>query len=411
MIGIKKILLVFLGVSGLLLAALLSILAFGGGLGDSKAEKQEIGVSNGSVLVGTSLPMSGHVSFFSEYYYGGQAYFDKINEAGGVYGRKVKSLVYDDQYDPAKTIINTQRLIAQDKVFALFNYVGTPTGIKALPLLNEAKVPLVGLGTGASVFREPVQPYVFNLRASYHQEAEAFVRGVVDELKMAKIAIFYQFDDYGFDGLKGAEVALAKRGLTPVATASYQRGTLDVEAAAEAIKKSGAEAVFMVSVYAPASKFIKLVRSDGYNPILGNLSFVGSEALAAELGAAGNGVVVTQVVPPQTEKSILTGVDEYVTMLKKYYPEKNPTFSGLEGYLNAKIVVEGLERSGPNPTREKFISSLESIRKYSLDIASAVNFSHDHHQGMERVYLTYVKDGKFILFTDWQEAAKERELR
>lgn len=363
----------------------------------------ENGVGKDSILVGSSLPLSGHVSFFSEYYYGGDAYFSKINDEGGVHGRKIKTVVYDDQYDPALTVFNTQKLINQDKVFALFNYVGTPTGIKVLPIINEARVPLVGIGTGAEVFRNPLQPYLFNLRASYYQEAEAFIKGVVEDLKMTKIAVFYQFDDYGFDGLKGAELAMAKYGLKPVVSASYRRGTLDVESAAEAIRNSGAEAIFMVSVYAPASKFIKLVRSGGYNPIFGNLSFVGSEALAADLGEDGNGVVVTQVVPPQAEKSILIGVDEYVAVLKKYFPDKSPTFSGFEGYLDAKIFVEGLERSGRELTREKFVRSLESIDKYSLDIASSVSFSKSNHQGMNRVYLTYIKDGKFNLFSDWQE--------
>jgi len=406
----KKLIITFFGVLGVSLACLLSFYFFGAS-SVQFANDQEVGVTNKSIIIGSSLPMTGHVAFFAEYYYGGQAYFNKVNELGGILGRKIKTIVYDDQYDPAKIVVNTQRLIAQDKVFALFNYVGTPTGIKALPIINEAKIPLVGLGTGANVFRSPLQPFVFNLRASYHQEADAFIKGVVEDLKMNKVAVFYQFDDYGFDGLKGAEIALAKYGLRPVVTASYQRASLDVEAAAETIKNSGAEAVFMVSVYAPAAKFIKLVRSDNYSPIFGNLSFVGSEALAEELGTSGNGVVVTQVVPPQAEKNILIGVDEYVAMMKEYYPEKLPTFSGLEGYLNAKVLVEGLERSGPNPTREKFVQSLETIKKYSLNIASPVTFNKENHQGMNRVYLTYIKDGKFVLFNDWQEVLKEKNSK
>ncbi len=405
----KKILLGIMALGAIIVSLFYLALFFGGSLSETAIETP--GVSDTAIMIGTSLPMTGHVSFFSEYYFGGQAFFDKVNDEGGVHGRKIRVKVYDDQYDPAKTVANTQRLISQDKVFALFNYVGTPTGIKALPLINEAKIPLVGIGTGADVFRNPVQPYVFNLRASYHQEAGAFIKGVVEDLKMTKVAVFYQFDDYGFDGLKGAEIALAGYGLKPVVTASYQRGSLDVEAAAEAVRKSGAEAVFMVSVYAPASKFIKLVRSKDYNPIFGNLSFVGSEALAKELGTAGDGVVVTQVVPPQADKNILVGVDEYVAVLKKYYPEKTPTFSGLEGYLDAEIMTEGLERAGPDLTRGKFIRSLESIRKYSLNIASTVNFSEKNHQGMSRIYLTYIKDGKFVLFTDWQEALNEKDSK
>lgn len=390
------------------MAALLSFYFFGGNPG-LVPETQEAGVDRDSIIIGTSMAMTGHAGFASEYYFGGLAYLKKINDEGGIYGRKIRTIVYDDQYNPTKTAENTRKLIEQDRVFALFNYGGTPTVAKALPIINEAKVPLVGIGSGAEIFRNPLQPYLFNIRASYHQEAEAFIKGVVGDLKMTKVAVFYQADDYGFDGLKGAELALAKYGLKPVAIASYQRGSLDVEAAAETIRNSRAEAVFMVCVHFPGAKFIKILRDGGYNPIFGNLSFVGSEGLASELGALGNGVVITQAVPPQAENNILIGVNEYVEVFKKYYPDKAPSFISLEGYLSAKILVEGLERSGHYPTREKLIKSLESIKKYSVDIAATIDFSPQNHQGMNRVYLTYIKDGKFVFFNDWQEVVVEKE--
>lgn len=361
------------------------------------------GISKNEIIIGTASAQTGHVGFFYEYLIGAEAYLNKINDQGGVYGRRIKLISYDDQYDPAKTVYYTQKLINEDKVFALFNFVGTPTVIKAVPMIESAQVPLLGIGSGAEVFRSPVKKYIFNLRASYHQEIDASIKGLVGELGLKRIAVFYQYDDYGFDGLKGAEISLAKYGLTPVATASYQRGTLDVEAALKVIKQSGAEAVVMVSVYGPAAKFIKLAKAENFKPIFQNLSFTGSEALAKELGADGDGVLITQVVPPPTEKNSLSGVNDYIDDLIKYYPEHSPTFSGLEGFVDAEILVEALHRAGPMPNRQTFIKTLESISNYPIGLDSSVSFSQTEHQGVQETYLTYIKDGKFNLFNDWQQ--------
>lgn len=368
----------------------------------------ENGIFSDRIVIGSSSALTGHVSFFAEYLFGAKAYFEKVNSKGGVLGRKVDLISYDDQYDPEMTVLNTQRLIAEDKVFSLFNYVGTPTTTKALPLINEAKIPLVGIGSGGEIFRNPFQKYVFNVRASYHQEIDAFVSGAVKELGIKKIAVLYQYDAYGLDGLKGAEISLARHGLEPVVSASYQRGTDDVEQALEIIMNSKAEAVIMVSVYSPAAKFIKLAKSQGYAPIFQNLSFCGSEALMSALGDQGDGVIVTQVVPPPTEKNLLIGVNEYIADLGTYFPERTGTFSGLEGFMDAKIFVEGLNRAGRELTREKFMQALESINSYSLGIASPVSFGTAQHQGMQRVYLTYIKDGKFELFGDWKQYNEDR---
>ncbi|EKD46885.1 MAG: hypothetical protein ACD_67C00028G0002 [uncultured bacterium] len=354
------------------------------------------------------------MGFFSEYINGANAYIKKINSEGGVFGRRIELLSYDDQYDPEKTVYYTQKLINDDKVFALLNYVGTPTGTKIVPIVEEAKIPLVGIGSGAQIFREPLKEYIYNLRPSYHQEADAFISGIVEELGIKKIAIFYQYDAYGFDGLKGAEISLERYGLKPTAIASYERGSLDVGGALATIKDSGAEAVFIVGVYGPTAEFIKQARAQNFNPIFGNLSFTGSEALAKELGADGNGVVVMQVVPPPTEKNLLIGVDDYINDLNASLPGHEATFSGLEGYADAEVFVEGLKRAGKELTRENFMNGLESIEKYDLGLASPVNFSATQHQGMQRVYATYLRDEKFVLFRDWKTAefnVKKEEMQ
>lgn len=373
---------------------------------DEKRMESEIssGVTGSVIKIGSSSALTGHAGFLgSEYVRGAQVYFNKINAEGGVHGRKVELIAYDDQYDPAKTLGNTQKLINEDKVFALFNYVGTPTSAKIIPLVNEEKIPLVGLFTGANVLRNPLQKYIFNIRASYYQEIDLFIDGVVGELGLTKVAVFYQNDAYGVDGLEGAQIALRKHNLKPVVEANYQRATLDVEEALKKIEASNAEAVVMIGTYAPMAKFIKLAKADGFSPIFQNVSFVGSEALAKELGADGNGVLVTQVVPPPYKNGLLIGVDDYNQLLEEYFPENDPSFGGLEGFVNAKILVEGLKRSGRELNREKLVASLESIQNHSLGIASPVSFSATDHQGMSRSYLTYINDGKFVLFANWQE--------
>jgi len=402
---------VFLG----LLAALMVVSVVWIFIGKSKKSAPTIaaapGVTKDKIIIGSSAALTGFAGFLgSEYIKGAMSYINEVNQTGGVNGRKIEVISYDDAYDPALAVVNTQKLINQDKVFALFNYVGTPTAVKVMPLVDEAKIPLIGLFTGANALRNPLDKNIFNIRASYYQETGTFIKGVVEELKLSKIAVFYQYDAYGFDGLKGAQLALEKYNLKSAAEASFERGILNVEAALEAIKASNAEAVVMIGTYSPIARFVKLARAGGFNPIFHSVSFVGSEAFAKELGAAGDGVVVTQVVPPPVEKNLLYGVDDYLVALKKYYPDSDTSFGSLEGYVNAVILVEGIKRAGTDPTREKLITALESIDNYALGLASPVSFSADNHQGMNRVYLTYIKDGKFVLFSDWQEYKKAQGL-
>jgi ABC-type branched-subunit amino acid transport system substrate-binding protein len=357
------------------------------------------GVSDTEIVLGSSLALSGHAKHLGiNYLEGAMSYFNQINEEGGINGRNIRVVSYDDEYDPAKTIVNTQKLINEDKVFALFNYVGTPTTVKIIPLVEEEKIPLVGLFTGANDLRVPFKKYIFNIRASYYQETETAIKYFVDDLKLKKIAVFYQADAYGMDGLAGTEIALKKRGINPAVSSSYQRGTLEVEKAVEIITKSDAEAVVMVGTYSPCAKFIKLAKQKKPNMFFLNLSFVGPEELIKELGNDSEGVLVTQVVPPPSEyaATFFDTIRQYRKNLEKYYPETSPNFGGLEGFLNAKVITEALKVSGRDITREKFTSALESFQNYSLGLGMPLTFSASDHQELERVYLTVIKNKEFV---------------
>jgi len=359
------------------------------------------GVKDDEVLIGSSLALGGHAGYLgTQMFQGAMSYIRDINDQGGIHGRKIRLIALDDGYNPTQCLYNTQQLILEHQVFALFCYVGTPTTVRIIPLVNEAKIPLLGMFTGANRLRVPVNPYLINIRASYYQETQAAVDLIVKTRKLEKVAVFYQYDEYGFDGLRGTEIALQKHGLVPVAKGSYVRGTLDVEAGLETIIRSDAQAVVMIGTYDSCAKFINLAKNRGFSPLFHNVSFVGSKELARRLGPNGEGVIVTQVVPPPNPEDRvepLPGVKEYTLHLSRYYPESIPSFVGLEGHLNAKILAEGLKRAGKDITRQEFIKAIESIDHFDLGIQNPLTFGKNDYQGLDHVYYTMIQNGVLVL--------------
>ncbi|MBU1248420.1 MAG: ABC transporter substrate-binding protein, partial [Proteobacteria bacterium] len=197
------------------------------------------GVTATEIVLGSSLALTGHAGYLgTQTLRGAEAYLRYVNENGGIYGRSIRIISRDDAYDPPRCLANTQRFLIDGNIFSLFCYVGTPTTVQVLPLLDDAKVPLLGMLTGANALREPFNRYAINIRASYYQETGTAVRHLVEDLGIKRIAVFYQYDAYGFDGLVGTELALKRFDLEPVARSFYIRGTLDVEDGLEKIMAS-----------------------------------------------------------------------------------------------------------------------------------------------------------------------------
>ncbi len=356
------------------------------------------GVTPYEITIGSSLALGGHAEFLgNQYLRGAMCLIEQTNKDGGIHNRKIKVIAYDDGYDPPRCVNNTERLIFKDKVFCLFCYVGTPTTVKIIDIVEDNKIPLLGLFTGADKLRFPFRHYIFNVRSSYYQETNAVVRYFVEEKGLRRLAVFYQYDDYGFDGLKGTQIALQKYGLTPVATGSFVRGTLEIEDALDKIQASGAQAVIMIGTYSPCAKFIKEARTRKYDPLFHNVSFVGADKLVEELGDAGEGVLVTQVVPPPTQRILLPATEQYSRLLNQYYPQDEPNFVSFEGFINARVLIEALRRTGRDITREGFIRALESIKEHYVGIGAIINFGPRDHQGIDDVYLTEVRNGQLQL--------------
>ena len=354
----------------------------------------ENGVTDREILIGQFAAISGPAAQLGQrMQVGMQAYFNAVNAQGGVNGRAIKLLTRDDGYEPEKAVAAVKALINEDKVFALAGSVGTPTGLAALPILTEAQVPLVGMFTGAQALREPFNRQVCHVRASYFDETERIVQHLTT-LGSKKIAVFYQNDAYGKAGLEGVVRALEKRQLKPIATATVERNSIDVAQALETLLKSEPEAIVQISAYKSCAALIKQARSKGYGGQFFNVSFVGSRALADELGDAGQGVVISQVVPfPYAQGSPI--VREYQQRMTEA-GQKDFDFSSLEGYLTARILVEGLKRAGKNPTRDGLISGLESMHDINMG-GFTVNFSARNHQASNFTDLSIIaKGGKFM---------------
>lgn len=370
----------------------------------SQHVRAESGVTEDRILVGMSTALSGHASFLgTSFKTGVEAYLNTVNDKGGIKGKRIQLVVYDDGYDPGKTVPLVNKLVNEDRVFCLMGNVGTPTAVAIMPIIREQNVPLFAPFTGAESLRTPLVRNIIHYRASYNQEAEELMKGVVDVLNRKRIGVFYQNDSYGKAVLKGVRTALQKRGLEPVITATYMRNTENIDDALNTIMKERPEGVVMVGTYAACAKFIIEGKKKGFNPIYMNVSFVGPEKLAEMLGAQGENVVVTQVVPPLRDESKdnCDGAREYLSALKKYSPGTKPNSVGLEGFLAAKVFVEGLKRSGEKPTRESFIAAVEGIRDLDVGAGNRIGFSSQNHQGSQKVYPTVIRDGKFRLVENW----------
>ncbi len=346
------------------------------------------GVTGDTILIGQSAALSGPAEELGkEMKAGAQAYFDVVNKSGGINGRKIKLVSLDDGYEPEKAAANTKKLIEEERVLALFGYVGTPTSNAALPIFTGAKVPFIGAFTGAQSLREPFNRYVFNVRASYFDETEQIVGHLVQQ-GIKDIAVFYQNDAYGKAGLAGVERAMAKRNLKIAASGTVERNTTDVAAAVATLAKSKTGAIIMISAYKSCAAFIKSMRLAGALQQYWNVSFVGSKALATELGDDGRGVQISQVVPfPWSDVNPI--VRDYQKRIGG--PEKY-SFTSLEGYVAAKVLVEGLKRAGKNPTRESLVDGLASMGRFDLG-GFSVTYTPTDHNGSNFVDLTIISRG------------------
>jgi branched-chain amino acid transport system substrate-binding protein len=376
--------------------ALLAGLALLPALGaTSPAARAESGVAADKIVFGQAAALEGPATALGQGMREGLlAAFGEANRAGGVKGKKLELVSLNDGYEPNQSIEATKKLIEENKVFALIGSVGTPTSAATQPIAAEAGVPFIGAFTGAEILRNPFKPNVVNLRASYFQETEEMVERLTKDLGASHIAIMYQDDAYGRAGLAGVKAALDRRKMELVAEGTYERNTTAVKGALVAIKKGNPDAVIMIGAYKPCAEFIKLARQVKLNAAFVNISFVGSDALAQELGNAGAGVIVTQVVPFPRDPSVGV-VAKYQAALKASAPDAKPGFVSLEGYMVGRLVIAALQRIDGEPTRQALLDAVFKGGSVDLD-GVKLEFGPSKNQGSDKVFLTVLQaDGSF----------------
>jgi branched-chain amino acid transport system substrate-binding protein len=350
-----------------------------------------IGVSPSEVKIGMVNVQTGPASGLGKgMRSGAEAVFKQVNAKGGVHGRTINLVVGDDGYEPDKAVDETLKMIEQQQVFSLFGYVGTPTANAVLPIVKEMDVPIVGLFTGAMSLRQPVTKQVFNVRASYDDEAETLVAHFIS--KGAKtVAVFYQDDGFGQAVLSGTDKALKKRSMPIVAKSTFQRNTLAIKGGLATMLEAKPDAIVMVGTYAPLAAFIKEARAAGLTSQLATVSFVGTDNLVSQVGKDGEGVVISQVVPFPGDNDLPIQRECRAALLA--HGGEALGFVNFEGCITAKVMVAALERTGKSPERAGLVETLRAMNGVDLG-GVKIAFGNDNHQALSDVFLTQIRDGK-----------------
>ncbi len=352
------------------------------------------GVFDDRVVFGQSAAFSGPAQQLGiNMNLGIMAAFEEANRNGGVHGRTLELTTRDDAYEPEAAIINTQALINDEQVFSLIGAVGTPTSRSATPVAAEADIPYVAPFTGAGFLRDDDWDNIVNLRASYAQETEEMVERLTTDLGVTRIAVMFQDDSFGRAGYNGALAALERRGMDLVATGVYPRNTTAVKSGLLDLRLGNPEAVILIGAYQPVAALISWARHIGFDPIFMTVSFVGSNALADELGSGGQGVYVTQVIPFPTDLSNPV-VASYTAALAAYDPEAEPGFVSLEGYIAGRLAIAGLEGCGVDLTRDCFLENILGAGQFDID-GFSLDFGNEDvrtvdNQGSDAVFLTVI---------------------
>ena len=361
----------------------------------AEPDGDSLGLTEERILFGQSAALSGPAKELGRNMrLGILAAFDEVNAAGGVHGRVLELQSLDDAYEPEDAIVMTRHLIEQEQVFALIGAVGTPTSRSATPIARNAGVPYIAPFTGAAFLRDDEWDNIINLRASYNQETEEMVARLTEDLGITRISVMYQNDSFGRAGFRGTVAALERRDMELTSIGIYPRNTTAVKTALLDLRQGDPEAVIMIGAYEPVARLILWARRTGMDAVFMTVSFVGSNALAQELGPDGAGVLVTQVVPFPEDDS-LPVVLSYLDALASHDPEAEPGFVSLEGYLAGRMVIAALQECGAEVDRSCLLDQLIDRGDFDID-GFKLQFGDGDNQGSDEVFLTVIgSDGRY----------------
>ncbi len=351
------------------------------------------GVTDTEVKIGTSTSLTGPIAVWGNRMsrIGPQTYINYINDQGGVHGRKIKHVVLDDAYQPARSVANHKRLIQREKVFALLLSMGTPTVTASISTIMRNKIVLFGPATGAHRWGYDYRPYVFQVGADYWHQSAVAVDFILEKMGLKNWCVFYQDDDYGKDVLNGTITQLKTHGMDLVATETYKRGGIDVSGQVAKLRSAGCDMVMLGTVYRAGSLFMREKEKVGWNIQTSGIAPTSTQTFIDLSGSAGPGHLNTMSNP--NLDSDRPGVVQYRTLIKKYFPNEKVSEEALYGFLNTKTFVAGLQAAGRNLTRASLIQGLESLKDYDNGISDKITYGPDDHQGATASYMMeIVKD-------------------
>ncbi len=352
------------------------------------AQASDRGVSPTEIKLGASVVLSGPLGpQTADYGAGARLYFDALNAAGGVHGRKITYTTLDDGFDVKRAVDNTRKLIDEEGVFMIFNNTGTAQTGAILPLLAESRTVAFGPVTGASAFREKVNPYLFHVRASYANEARAIV-GQLKRTGITKVAVFYQDDPLGKTLLAELKAASQAEGLPFSAELKFDPKQPDFQGPAALAAKTTPQAIIMGTAGGTFPQFVRAVQAAGVKPSFYGFSIASLDVINRELKEQARGIVLAQIMPSLRNSSVPV-VAEFLKHLKAKSPQAAPSASQFEGFVHARLLVEGLRRAGRNLSTESFIKAMESVGEISFGKFVA-KYSPQTHNGSGYVELAII---------------------
>lgn len=338
------------------------------------------------IQFGMSLPLTGNASGIGQSYKtGAELAINQFNKNGGVKGVQLELLIKDDQYEPALTVANTRQFILENKVLALFGYVGTPTSSAILPLLQHNQTPYIAPFTGASLLRHPDYDFIYHFRTGYDEETRSQVDYLLDK-SVSKVGLLLQADEFGASVEQGYLKALQLKGITPAVTARFQRNSTEIKAGVLQLQQAGVDLVFMVGTYRPLAEAISFGRSKNYRPQFATVSFAGLQQLSALLDKDDK-VMATMVVPKPTDTKWLL-VREYQRLMLQQATDPLSDV-GLEGFTAGTLLGQAL-RLCPLPVQRQCL--LEKLREQSSVFDFPLQFDPNKQQASQQVFRVKVTD-------------------
>lgn len=353
------------------------------------------GITPSSIFIGQSCDLSDDNKRYGKAYRDGSlAYFKYLNSKGGINGRNVRLITYDDKGNSEVSIDNTKKLLATDKVFLLFGYTIENPGTNLISIVNQNKIPLFAPSYGGNIYREPFNRNIFNIKASFRDEVKSIVRHLKSDKNIKRVSIFYKNNEIGRSSLKDVVNAMGQMDVAPLNTAGYSDENEDLRKVIEVFNYVKPDAMILLGSLKQNANIIRKLRSAGSDALFINLSSINAEMLGEDLGNNGIGVVISQVVPFPYYRKVPV-VAEYNNVIEKHLPGTEPSYPGLEGYIAAKALCEVLRDIEGEPTREKFITTAESL--YDIDLGGvSATFEPGNHMGSDRTFFSQIGPGGFI---------------